>query len=137
MPNKTYIVSANDGTTEFDELVQNALARVLLEMSDRATGIVVTEVDVPIEKVSRNMEDGSVNIDVVDPQTRQLSHLFTEDEQKGVLRIGQLAQTAMILRDMVMTSLLGNVMQENSNEVDFDRTRDLSGEEGSGVATHH
>jgi hypothetical protein len=116
-----YIISSNDGTTELDEVFQTALARLLINTSAKTNALVVTEVDLPPEEVSRNYEDGSINFHQTDFESHTMMYHLTPSMVKSVIVLGELAEHAMNVRDNLLRDLMSNLLKDGTNEVDFTR----------------
>lgn len=116
-----YIISSNDGTTELDEVFQTALARLLINTSAKTNALVVTEVDLSPEEVSRNYEDGSINFHRDDFESHTMMYHLTPSMVKSVVVLGELAEHAMNVRDNLLRNLMSNLLKDGTNEVDFTR----------------
>ena len=124
-----YVIQSSDGTTEYDEVMQNALARTLMEMTQETRHLVITQMDISADKVERNMEDGTIRISE-DPSTfkhNSLVHQLTQEQVKAVLSLGFLAESALTVRDGLLTDLFGSLLVPGTNDLNFDAYPDTSG----------
>lgn len=127
-----FLVATNDGTIEYDEDMYTALARVLLEMSGRVTGIAITEIEANIDQVDRDYETGGLVVAKADAKIlNQHSVDFTVDQAKAVKQLHDLAQMAELVRDNLMTSILGGIHEKDVEPV---RTDDIPASKKASVA---
>lgn len=129
-----FIISTDDGIYEYAPIVQNALAQVLMHITPDATRIAITQTDLEPQDIIHDDETGVIKIIGKDPETdfkhRTMVYSINGNQGKAIKQLLFLAESAMYLRDHLLTDMLSTILKDGTNDLDFDAHPDGSGLDG-------